>query len=363
MLPPIPYLEWIQGRPAAATHDLGSSDLSPGPDGEGAVPPRLADSPVPPDGTTLEAQLAAEYGVPPSQVLVAAGATHANVLATMVARDLAGANRPRVVVERPGYQPLVETPRGLGARVDRFDRPATDGFRLRPEALDGVLDDSVAHVTVTNRHNPSGALASRETLAAVADRVADAGSYLVVDEVYAPYRARPADASGAFGGPTAAGLQNTVVTSSLTKFHGLGGLRIGWVVGPQAFVDRARSVLRHLPAVAEPSRALARRALHDEDRLGRQSRSLLERNAAQLRAFVSSRSSLRGEVPPDCTFAFLSADGASGDAVAEAAAERGVLVVPGRFFDSPDRFRLSLGRDPDAMGTGLAALEAALDDA
>ncbi len=363
MLPPIPYLEWIQGRPAAATHDLGSSDLSPGPGGTGVVPARLADSPDPPDGTALEDLLAAEYGVPTSQVLVAAGATHANVLATMVAMDLAGGDRPRVAVERPGYQPLVETPRGLGARVDRFDRPATEGFRLQPEALDGVLDDAVAHVTVTNRHNPSGVLASRETLASLADRVADADSYLVVDEVYAPYQSEPVAESSAFGGPTAAGLRNAVVTSSLTKFHGLGGLRIGWLLGPEPFVDRARSVRRHLPDVAEPSRALARRALHDADRLGRQSRSLLERNAAQLRAFVASRGSLRGAVPPDCTFAFLSADGMDGDAVADAAAQRGVLVVPGRFFDSPDRFRLSLGGDPEAMDAGLAALGAALDDA
>ena len=42
---------------------------------------------------------------------------------------------------------------------------------------------------------------------------------------------------GPFGGVTAADLPNAVVTNSLTKFFGLGGLRYGWVVGDPSFVD------------------------------------------------------------------------------------------------------------------------------
>jgi aspartate/methionine/tyrosine aminotransferase len=362
VLPPIPYLEWIQGRPAAAAYDLGSSDLKPGSGGghDSVVPARLEGLPDPPEGTTLETQLANEYGVSESQVLVTAGATHANVVAAMVAMGLSTGPRPQIVVERPGYQPLVTTPRGLGAEVDRFDRLRDRDYRLDHDALDAVTTRSFVLATVTNRHNPSGALAAREDLEPLAAVAAERSGYLLVDEVYAPYVTTSAHGASAFGGPTAVGLPNVVVSSSLTKFHGLGGLRIGWLVGPDQFIDRARRVCRHLPDVAEPSRALARRALHNPQ-LVDQSRSLLERNANRLSSFVAATPGLRGQAFPECTFAFLSRASVDGDAVVAAADERGVLVVPGRFFDRPAGFRLSLGREPAAMADGLDALRAALE--
>jgi aspartate/methionine/tyrosine aminotransferase len=180
--------------------------------------------------------------------------------------------------------------------------------------------------------------------------------------VYAPFvDDGAADEDAPFGGVTAAGLPNTVVTSSLTKFHGLGGVRIGWLIGPPTFVERAESIAWHVPAVSEPSRRLAGRALHNREALAADSRELLAANHDLLVEFVSGRDDLAGTVDSGCTYAFLSHAEADGDAVAEAAWDRGVLVVPGRFFDDPASFRLSLGRDPAAVEEGLAVLGEALD--
>jgi aspartate/methionine/tyrosine aminotransferase len=360
MFPPLPYLEWISGRVDAAEYDLGSSDLRTDPDESAIVPDRLAGLPDPPDDVTLRSQLADEYEVDPANVLVTAGATHANFLAESAALAVATDDddhdaQPQVLVEKPGYQPLVATPGALGARVDRYLRPESEGYALSPRRVTAAARNDFALAVASNRHNPSGRLTTRESLSATAQACRERGGYLLVDEVYAPF----VDASRgdrAFGGVTGAGLPNTVVTGSLTKFYGLGGLRIGWLVGPDEVLDAARDAAFHVPTVAEPSRALARRALHNRAELSASAREHLRANHELLASFVADHDELAGTVHPGSTFAFLSHEDVSGDELVAAAWEEGVLVVPGRFFDDDDGFRVALGRDPDHVAAALDVL-------
>ncbi|PSQ08161.1 pyridoxal phosphate-dependent aminotransferase [Halobacteriales archaeon QS_6_71_20] len=402
MFPPLAYLRWIEGRPAAADHDLGSSDLRRTADGDPAdpVPARLAGLSPPDDDITLRESVAAEYGLDPSRVLLTAGATHAGFLAAATATDLAReratpvdavdtartadttdaadaadpttAADPWALVEAPGYEPLVETPRGAGSRVARFRRPGPtadlDPERVAAAAAD--LPGPLAHATVTNRHNPTGGMADRGRLAETAAVVDDHDGYLLVDEVYAPYTVDDDDArtgggrdgaADAFGGPTAAGQPATVTIGSLTKFHGLGGLKIGWLTGPPAFIERARTVERHVPALSAPAAALARRFFAHRDALVADARDHCRWNHDLLAAFLAERDDLSGVVPPGSPFALLEHDRVDGDAVGEAAHDAGVLVVPGRFFGADEGVRVSLGRDPEACAAALDALGAVLD--
>ncbi|WP_049915068.1 pyridoxal phosphate-dependent aminotransferase [Haloferax mucosum] len=372
--PAIPYLEWIVGRVDAATHDLATSDLNASDHDDALVPPLLSGLDDP-DDETLVAQLARRYDVPESSVLVTAGASNANFLATSALLDLAdelpedgdvdtdvaeSSSRDQVLVEKPGYQPLLATPDALGARVDRFVRPPEFDFELESNRISGAATEAFAYAIVTNRHNPSGKLATRPELAEMAVAADDAGGSLLVDEVYAPYVDPAAD--GPFGGITAAGLPNTVVTGSLTKFYGLSGLRIGWIIGPEAVVERARETSMYFPSVADPSAKLARRALHHSDDIETTARDYLSTNHDLLASFVADQPSLSGRVHPGASFAFLEHDDYDGDEVSDAAWENGVLVVPGRFFDSPDAFRLSLGGNPDDMAAALNAFGTVLDE-
>lgn len=358
MFEPMPYLEWIHGRPEAATYDLGSSDLRSERTDGSVVPPPLQGLSDPDDPPSLEHSLATEYGVDESEVLVTAGATHANFLAAATALSLADGDE--VLVERPGYDPLVHTPEGIGAEVTRFMRPADSGYALLPERVRGAVTDATAMVTVTNRHNPTGRLTRRSELADIAAVAVDEDTSLLVDGVYGPYT--DDDTGGPFGGVTAAGLPNTVVTGSFTKFHGLGGLQIGWLIGPEPFVDRAREVRMHVPTVAAPSRALARRFFAHRDGLVADSREHLRQNHELLASFGDGRPDLSGEIAEGCTFGLVEHERADGDELTEAAWEAGVLVVPGRFFDESSGIRLSAGRSPEEIEAGLDALGAVLDD-
>jgi aspartate/methionine/tyrosine aminotransferase len=366
VFPEIDYLDWIAGRPAESTHDFATSEI--GDSHDGVVPAPLTGLSAPAD-RSLESLVAAAYpeSVSAANVLVTAGASQANVVAVATAlADQRGATAQggsRVLVESPAYEPLLASPAGLDATVDRFRRPPAENYRLDPAAVEAALREETRLLTVTNRHNPSGRLAERATLADLARTATDAGAFLLVDEVYAPYRSEPFSGPGqAFGGPTAAGLEGTIVTSSVTKFFGLGELRIGWVVADRAVVERATSIMHHVPDVAVPSRELAKRLFANRDDLAATSRRRLEQNHTLLAEFVARRPDLRGVVPDGSSFAFLAHETADGDAVATAGQESGVLVVPGRFFEEPAHFRISLGRAPEEMAAGLDAFGSVLDD-
>lgn len=362
MFPDIAYLEWIRAQKAETTWDLGSSGL--GGRSEAVVPERLASLPDPPEATELEAQIADQYDetITEENVLVTAGATHANVLAFAAAIDGATTESPAIAVEEPGYEPLLATPQGLGAELQRVERDPEDGYDLTPAALQAGIDETTAMVVISNRHNPSGHILSRPELADLAGPCQEQGASLLVDEVYAPYRPTADSGPGtAFGGPTVAGIEGGVVTNSLTKFFGLGGLRIGWIVADSEFIERATRIAYHFPDVAEPSRALAKRMFHNLDRIVTDARERVRSNAALLAEFVDSRPELEGPVAEGSTYGFLRHASADGDKVHEAAMEEGILVVPGRYYEDRDRFRLSVGGEADVMRESLERFGDVLD--
>ncbi|MFB6360222.1 MAG: pyridoxal phosphate-dependent aminotransferase [Halobacteriales archaeon] len=352
MFPRLEYIHWIEGRPAAATHDLGTTNQQ-----LGRPLDRLGDRPDRSTGEPLQHQLAAELGVERDQLLVTAGATHANFIAIATALGTAGGE---VLVESPGYEPLRATPAGLGASVRRFDRPAADGYPLDLDSVAQALTTDTALVAVTDRHNPSGRATGPNRISTLASNAGDHDARLLVDEVYAPFAGGSARGT-AFGGPTAAGTENTAVTGALTKFFGLGDLRIGWLIADRPFMEQAREVAAHVPAVSRTTKQLAGRMLANRDQAVETARERAAENAALLEAFVDDRADLAGEVYGPCPIAFPEHAHHEGDAIVEAAWESGVLVVPGRFFGDPPRFRIAAAHEPAATERSLRAFGRVLD--
>ena len=359
MFSPLSYLDWIGEHHRRVDVDLASSVLRGNEIGYAA----LLDRQVPGD-RSLDEHIADHYpDVNPAMVEPTAGATHANFLVAMAAlsRSIdAGISTPEIVVESPGYEPLVETPRGLGARITRLSRPRCQNYGVDLAALEKSLSEGTALVTISNRHNPSGRLLDRDRLAEIAGVVQTRDALLLVDEVYAPLvRSEKTDPAGAIGGPTAAGLPNTIITQSLTKFFGFPGLRCGWLIANEPIRSYVETMTSHLPVLSQPSMDLAGRILTN-DRFEERSRSLLERNYDRLAAFAD-RDTIVGHPFPGSSFAFLGHKSADGDAVVEAAKDAGVLVVPGRFFGAPNRFRVCACRPTDTVERGIGRLGAVVD--
>ena len=349
-----PYMEWAKTRPRPAI-DLAGSNL---------LPCTLDDLPgareavdiagESPEGyPPLVEAIANHHGVSPDRVATAAGCSGASFLAC--AAILSPGDE--VLVEAPGYDPLPGAAALLGARVRLFERRFEEGYALDPDRIAAALTPSTRLVMLSNPHNPSGALASVESLARLANLAEALGFYVLVDEVYRDtvLEARPE--------PAALHSSQVISTSSLTKSYGLASLRCGWAIASEDLthaIRRARDVVDVWSPM--PADRLSVVAFRNLDHLARRARGLIETNRAVVAEFLASRPDLEA-VPSRSTLSFprLSGTDDAGPFVDRLFRETGTAVAPGGFFGSPSHFRIAFGGDPAALERGLASIGRFLD--
>jgi aspartate/methionine/tyrosine aminotransferase len=90
-------------------------------------------------------------------------------------------------------------------------------------------------------------------------------------------------------------------------------------------------------------------------------RTLLTRNRALVREFFAGCDRLDCAVPDfgTCVFARLK-DGDAEHFVKQLHERYSTDVVPGRFFEMPDHFRLGIGMETETLAAGLERLKAAV---
>ena len=301
----------------------------------------------------LREAIGERYGVPVGQVVAADGTSMANFLA------LAALIGPgdEVLVEHPTYDPLLGAASFLGADIKRFDRKPRDGFRLDASAIEQVLSPKTRLIVITNLHNPSGALAEESELRALGDLAAKVGARVLIDEVYLD-SAVPPRPSAVHLGP------QFVITNSLTKVYGLSGLRCGWIFAEPQLAERMWRV-NDLFGVnqAHPAERLACIAFeHITEVLG-DSPTMLERNRQIFNSFVGSRSDIQCMRAEHGITAFPHWDGGDTQRLDDHLREHyDASVVPGRWFEMPEHFRVGFGMPTSDFQAGLSRLESALDD-
>jgi hypothetical protein len=245
----------------------------------------------------------------------------------------------------------------LGATVRTFARRFEDGYDLDPAAVRAALTPRTRLILISNPHNPSGALARPESLAAVGELAAERSLAVLVDEVYrdAVLDGRPA--------PAATLSPAFVSTSSLTKAYGLASLRCGWTLASPELTTRIRRVRDLVDNWSPmPSDRLAVVAFRNLDALAARARSIIESNAASVGRWLASRPDLEC-VTPRATLAFPRLKGVADSSpfAEELFARTGTAVAPGRYFGAPAHFRIAFGGAPDRVRAGLQALSGFLD--
>jgi aspartate/methionine/tyrosine aminotransferase len=296
----------------------------------------------------LREAIAAKEGVTPERVVAADGTSMANMLA-MAALIAPG---DEVLIEQPTYEPLLAVARFLGARITRFARRAED-FALDPDEVERRFNSATRLVVLTNLHNPSGALAEDEALR----RVGALGALVLVDEVYRDSAFDAAPRSCVHLG------DRFVATNSLTKVYGLSGLRCGWILAAPEIAERMWR-LNELFAVAQahPAERLSCIALERLGEVAAGTRERLARNRALANAFFAGRSDLACAPMLHGITAFprlLAGDPEALDALLRERFD--TSIVPGRWFEAPDRFRIGIGGPTKLVEEGLHRLGDGLD--
>ena len=350
------YMEWAKTR-SQARFNLASSGVAELEAAE--LPFRLEDVELtgpsfygyPP----LQERLARKAGVEAECVVAATGTSMANYLA------LAAFLEPgdQALIEEPAYGPLVDAASYLGAEVRRFPRRAENSFAADPADVERALTPRTRAIVLSNLHNPSSALVENATLERIGDLARGVGARVIVDEVYLDALFERAPPSSFTLDP-----ETFVVTSSLTKAYGLGGLRCGWVVADPASARRMwrlNDLFGVVPAHA--AERLSILALDHLPKIAARAKALLDANRTTLQRFFDGRAEL--EVPrlQAGMIAFPRLRRGDVDALGAMLRDKyATTVVPGRFFGLSDHFRVSYGCLPATLAGGLEGLGAALDE-
>lgn len=350
------YMEWAKTR-SQSRFNLASSGVAELP--MAALPVRLEDLELtgpsfygyPP----LQQRLASKAGVSPDCVVAATGTSMANHLA------LAALIEPgdEALIETPAYGPLVDAASYLGAEVKRFPRRAKEGFAVDPADVGKALTKRTRVVVLSNLHNPSSALVDEAAMRRIGELAGRVGARVVVDEVYLDALFERAPRSAFALDP-----ERFVITSSLTKAYGLGGLRCGWILADAATAHRMWRLNDLFASVPpHPAERLAVVALDHLDAVAARAKALLEGNRAALQAFFDRRGDLDVPRLRHGMVAFPRLRTGSVDALcALLRSKHDTTVVPGRFFGLADHFRVSHGCRPETLAGGLERLGAALDE-
>lgn len=269
----------------------------------------------------------AAYRPDPSRIVVTPGASGALLLA------LAALVNPgdRVLLTDPGYP----CNRHIVRLLEGEPRPLPVGpdtnYQAAAELLRARWSDRTVVAVVASPANPTGTMVPREEMARLVRTVAELGGVLLVDEIYHGL-------TYDFDAESALALsQDVFIVNSFSKYYGMTGWRIGWLVAPPAYVPALERLAQNLYiSVSTPAQYAALAAFEPEVR------AELERRRAVFRErrdfLVPALSDLGFGVPvvPQGAF-YVYADCSrfsdDSDAFArDVLSETGVAITPGVDF-------------------------------
>ena len=174
--------------------------------------------------------------VPARRILITPGASGALQLATAVLINPGD----RVLLADPGYPcnrhfvRLVE-----GEAVGVPAGPET-GYQLTAERVERHWDERTTAVLLASPANPTGTVVAPDELAAIVATVEARGGRVIMDEIYHGL---------IYGAPVQTALaysKQVFVVNSFSKYYGMTGWRLGWMVAPEDCIGDAEKLAQNL---------------------------------------------------------------------------------------------------------------------
>jgi aspartate/methionine/tyrosine aminotransferase len=311
---------------------------------------------------------AAGLTVDPERIVVTSGASGGLLLLSALLLDPGD----ELLMPDPGYpcnEVFVDV---VGARAARVPVEAENGFQIEEGALAAAWRPATRGVLVGSPANPTGTMMDRQRLASLVDFVLDRGADVLLDEIYQGLIYDDAGTlTGDFGYRSGLAVSDRLfVLNSFSKYFGMTGWRLGWMVVPLEHVDAVSRLAQNLfisPSSIAQYAALAAfdddaMAIHEERR--RRFATRRDRLAAGLRALGLG-------IPVDPTGAFyLYVDVASSGMDSETFCwrlidEYQVAVTPGIDFGEhhAERYvRFAYTTSEEAIDLGIERIGRALED-
>jgi aspartate/methionine/tyrosine aminotransferase len=112
-----------------------------------------------------------------------------------------------------------------------LDVGAQSGYQLTAQRVEQAWCEDTKAVLVASPSNPTGTLIPDEEMQRLHATVERLGGFLIVDEIYQGL------VYDKMGGSALRFADNLFVINSFSKFFGMTGWRLGWLVAPEQFID------------------------------------------------------------------------------------------------------------------------------
>lgn len=361
-LPPFRHVQWITDREPPRL-DLAWSNIKPDWKDVVDIPNdhELLSASDPNGDAGLISFLSEEYDIDPSRIMLTNGCSEANFLA-MMSYLTPGST---VIVEKPVYTPLIELPRAMGCTIHTIKRRAPD-FLIDIEELKQKTDSLEPDLVVLqNLNNPTGKLLEEHDLEDISRVLQRRNIPVLVDEVYRDFAMSFMDSTPIHAAPSMVQIYDKgIITSSVTKVYGGGGLVTGWMIGPKRTVNKARRMkIYSVPMVNHWGNRVALSILKNRHRVLPDEFEGIRKRSNLVSTWAKGRDDVRWSEPDGCAVGFLTYDHDidSIDLCEELYKGHDVRVIPGAFFHQEKGFRISLASPYDVIKEALVEIDSLLD--
>ncbi|MFT5874444.1 MAG: aspartate/methionine/tyrosine aminotransferase [Clostridium sp.] len=286
--------------------------------------------------------------VKPEQITVTHGAIGANAL-TMFSLVEPG---DRVISVLPTYQQHYSIPEAYGADVKILKLCPENNFLPDLEELKSYINDKTKLICINNPNNPTGALMDESFLMKIVEIAKECDAYVLCDEVY-----RGLNHEGTGFTTSIVDLYDKGISSgSMSKTFSLAGLRIGWLVGPEEFIEVVNRRRDYTTiSCGRIDDYLASIALENKNKIIKRNHAIVRENIKILDEWVQNEPLITYVKPKAGTTAFLKydIDMPSEEFCVKLLEEKGVMLVPGKALDMEGFVRIGYAYSPKALKNGL----------
>lgn len=307
----------------------------------------------------LREAIAAHYAYPQmdrtENVCVTTGSQEATYVTLMTLLDPA---HDELLVVEPAFPSYAKMAALDGVACRSVSMRADEGFAFDAELMLSAVGEATRAIVICSPCNPTARVLAREQAEKLVRGLeARTGPpvWLIHDEIYREQT---------FTGDAAALARiypHTIVTNSLSKSNALTGLRLGWLLGPRAFVEHAVKAHAWVTSCADTFAQRVALDIFTTPGALREHRPWYERQRSQV-VEALERSGLRYIAPEGSFYACVRLPhGVDSLAAAEALIERhDVVAIPGIAFGPALEgwLRLSWVAPADQVAEGIARIAA-----
>lgn len=289
----------------------------------------------------LQARVDAEYGHDDRRVVVTSGTSGALVLAMLSLINPGD----EVIIFDPFfvmYEPLVALAGGVTVLLDTYPHLTID-----VDQVADAITERTKLILLNSPANPTGVIADRATVQAIAELAVKHDIALVSDEIYREFCYDQPFVSPASFNP------DTLVIDGFSKSHAMTGWRLGFVHGPREIMETMTKLQQYSFVCAPHPVQWAGVQAMDTD------------ITSYVAAYREKRDRLVAGMQDDyelvcggAFYVFAKAPWGTGTQFVEKAIANNLLVIPGKIFSRRDtHFRLSYAASEATIDRGIEVLQ------